>query len=196
MSNSDAATISTNDSSPSPDAVSPGAQPMQDAPHRRLARMAGEWEGVYRLWFERDMLAAESSQRGSIRAVLGGRFLLHEYSWEFDGRSYAGVALYGYHIDERRWECAWVDSFHSGSSIVFSQGQVFSHSVGETEPAHFAVLGSYGDGKTPPGPRWGWRTEIEQPEDDRLVIVMTNISPEGEEAKAVEVEYTRRKNEP
>lgn len=50
---------------------------------------------------------------------------------------------------------------------------------------------SYGDGQTPPGPRWGWRTEIEQPDDDRLVIVMTNISPDGEEAKAVEVEYTR-----
>ncbi len=153
--------------------------------------MAGEWEGVYRLWFERDMLAAESSQRGSIRTVLGGRFLLHEYSWEFDGRSYAGVALYGYHIDEKCWECAWIDSFHSGSSIMFSQGQVFSHSAGETQPAHFAVLGSYGDGQTPPGPRWDWRTEIEQPDDDRLVIVMTNISPDGEEAKAVEVDYAR-----
>ncbi len=185
MSTTDAAIMNTQDAAPSPDPVSPGAQAPLDGPHHRLARMAGEWVGVYRLWFERDMLAAESSQRGSIRAVLGGRFLLHEYNWQFDGRSYAGVALYGYHIDERRWECAWVDSFHSGSSIMFS------HSAGQTEPAHFAVLGSYGDGQTPPGPRWGWRTEIEQPDDDRLVIVMTNISPEGEEAKAVEVEYTR-----
>ncbi len=194
MSTSDAAAMSTNESCPSPDTAPHGALSPQDGPHRRLVRMAGEWEGVYRLWFERDMLAAESSQRGNLRAVLGGRFLLHEYSWEFDGRSYAGVALYGYHIDDKRWECAWVDSFHCGSSILFSQGQAFSHSVGQTEPAHFAVLGSYGDGKTPPGPRWGWRTEIEQPDDDHLVIVMTNISPEGEEAKAVEVEYTRRSN--
>ncbi len=196
MSTSDVVTMSTSDSSPRPAEATPSPLSPQDGPHRRLARMAGEWEGVYRLWFERDMLAAESGQRGSLRAVLGGRFLLHEYSWEFDGRSYAGVALYGYHLDERRWECAWIDSFHSGSSIVFSQGQAFSHSAGETEPAHFAVLGSYGDGKTPPGPRWGWRTEIEQLDDDHLVIVMTNISPDGDEAKAVEVEYTRRKNEP
>lgn len=193
MSTSDVVTTSTHDSSPPPGDVSPGAPPPgapspQDGPHRRLARMAGEWEGLYRLWFERDMLAAESGQRGTIRVVLGGRFLLHEYSWEFDDRSYAGVALYGYHIDERRWECAWVDSFHSGSSIVFS------HGAGDAEPAHFTVLGSYGDGQTPPGPRWGWRTEIEQLDDDRLIIVMTNISPEGEEAKAVEVEYTRRSN--
>lgn len=159
---------------------------LRESPHRRLARMAGEWEGTYRLWFERDMLAAESGQRGSLRPVLGGRFLLHEYEWEFDGRRYAGVALIGYHIDERRWECAWVDSFHTGSSILFSQA------AQPGEPGHFAALGSYGDGQTPPGPRWGWRTEIEQADDDHLTITMTNISPEGEEAKAVEVEYARK----
>lgn len=166
------------------------ADAMRDAPHRRLARMVGDWEGTFRLWFERDMLAAESRQRGSLRAVLGGRFLVHEYEWEFDGRRYAGVALIGYHIDEKRWECAWVDSFHTGSSILFSQ--TASHTAHGAEPPHFTVLGSYGDGQTPPGPRWGWRTEIEQIDDGHLTITMTNISPEGEEAKAVEVEYTRK----
>jgi Protein of unknown function (DUF1579) len=154
-------------------------------PHQHLGRIAGEWEGTYRLWFEPDMLAAESAQRGTLRAVLGGRFLLHEYSWDFDGRSYAGIALYGYHIDERRWECAWVDSFHTGSSIMFSVSP--EHALAE----RFSVLGSYGDGQTPPGPRWGWRTAIEQPDDDRLVILMTNVAPDGREGQAVEVNYAR-----
>ena len=160
-------------------------------PHRRLARMAGEWEGLYRLWFEPDMLASESTQRGSLRQVLGGRFLLHEYTWDFDGRSYAGLALYGFHIDEARWECAWVDSFHCGSSIMFAQAD--ADATPQQPPAHFSVLGSYGDGQTPPGPRWGWRTEIEQLDDDHLVITMTNITPDGAEAKAVEVRYARKK---
>ena len=44
----------------------PAADKAIDGPHRRLARMAGEWEGVYRLWFERDMLAAESTQRCAV----------------------------------------------------------------------------------------------------------------------------------
>lgn len=158
-----------------------------NGPHQRLARMAGEWSGVYRLWFEPDMLAAESSQRGSLRTVLGGRFLMHEYTWEFDGRSHAGIALYGYHVDERRWECAWIDSFHCGSAIMFSQADAAA------DPAHFAVLGSYGDGQVPPGPRWGWRTRIEQPDEDRLVITMTNCSPDGVETRAVEVDYTRQR---
>ena len=158
-------------------------------PHQHLARMAGEWEGSYRLWFEPDMLAAESAQRGTLRAVLGGRFLLHEYSWDFDGRSHAGIALYGYHIEERRWECAWADSFHTGSSLMYSVSP--GHADVDTVAERFSVLGSYGDGQTPPGPRWGWRTAIEQPDDDTLVIVMTNIAPDGREGRAVEVNYAR-----
>ncbi len=158
---------------------------LRDIPHRLLARMVGEWEGTYRLWFERDMLASESAQRGSLRSVLGGRFLLHDYTWDFDGRRYAGLALLGHHLDERRWECAWVDSFHTGTAILSSRAEQ------PGGPGYFAVLGDYGDGRHPPGPRWGWRTEIEQPDDDRLVIVMTNISPAGEEARAVEVDYRR-----
>lgn len=89
-------------------------------------------------------------------------------------------------IDEKRWECAWVDSIHNGSAIMFS------HTSGDADPAHFAVLGSYGDGQTPPGPRWGWRTEIERPDEDRLLITMTNISLDGGETRAVEVECVRK----
>jgi hypothetical protein len=154
-----------------------------EAPHRRLARMVGEWAGECRLWFERDMLAAESTQRGTLRCVLGGRFLLHDYVWAFDGRRYAGLALLGYHVDARRWECAWVDSFHTGTAILQAQAE----SPGE--PVHFSVLGRHGE--TEPGAACRWRTEIDQPEDDRLSIVMTRLSPSGEETRAVEVDYRR-----
>jgi hypothetical protein len=149
--------------------------------HHRLARMAGEWTGHYKLWFEPGKLAGEAPQHGTIRGILGGRFLLHEYEGSFDGEPFAGVALYGHHIDDGSWESAWVDSFHTGTAIMFS-----------TAPASdgcFAALGSYGDGQG--GRRWGWRTEIEQPDDDTLVITMFNITPDGDEGKAVETRYQR-----
>jgi hypothetical protein len=43
----------------------------------------------------------------------------------------------------------------------------------------------------PPGPPWGWRTEIAQPEPDRLVITHYNITPDGQEAMAIETDYRR-----
>lgn len=156
-----------------------------DPPHRRLARMVGTWEGVCRLWFERDMLAAESTQRGTLRSVLGGRFLLHDYVWDFDGRQYAGLALLGHDVDARRWECAWVDSFHTGTSILHARAEFADDAGG------FAVLGAFGDGRQLPGAACHWRTAIEQPDDDRLRIVLTSLTSSGDEMQAMDVDYRR-----
>lgn len=150
--------------------------------HRRLAAMAGEWEGTFKLWFEPGDPVCESKQTGSIRSVLGGRFLLHEYETEMNGEPISGIAIYGHHLDGGTWEAAWGESFGTGTQLMHCTGPA---------AGGFNVLGSYGDGRG--GPDWGWRTEIEQPDADTLVIVMTNISPNGEEAKAVETRYARKR---
>jgi hypothetical protein len=51
------------------------------------------------------------------------------------------------------------------------------------------VLGSYPapDG----GPDWGWRTEVELLDPDRLTIAAYNIHPEGGEALAVKTVLER-----
>lgn len=155
---------------------------LADGRHRQLAQMAGDWEGSFRLWFTPDALACEAPQRGRIRSALGGRFLIHEYETRFNDDPIEGVVIYGYHLDDGNWESAWVESFGTGTSIMFSTGN------GGNAP-HPDMLGSYGDGQG--GPRWGWRTRLEQPDPDTLVITMFNITPQGEEMRAVETRYTR-----
>lgn len=153
---------------------------LQSGVHQRLAGMVGEWEGTFRLWFTPDALACESPQRGQIRSVLGGRFLLHEYKTRFNDEPIEGLVLHGFHLDAQQWESAWVESFGTGTNIMFSTGGA------QRDPD---VLGSYGDPAG--GPRWGWRTRMEQPDADSLVITMFNITPQGEEMRAVETRYTR-----
>ncbi|WP_225412733.1 DUF1579 domain-containing protein [Stigmatella hybrida] len=150
--------------------------------HHRLAQLAGQYEGTTRLWFEPDRLADESPCRGTLRPVAGGRFLLHEYEGSFQGKPLSGMAFIAYHLDMDRYEVAWLDSFHTGTSLMFSTGAGSSPGL--------AVLGSYG---APSGPPWGWRTEIHQPSADALVITHYNIPPEGQgpESKAVETVYRR-----
>jgi hypothetical protein len=151
--------------------------------HHRLGQLAGTWAGTARTWFEPDKLADESPIAGTIRLVFDGRFALHEYRGSINGKPLTGMAIHGYHLDHERWETAWIDSFHTGTSILFSLGGPHAGDA----PA--SVLGHY---SLPGGEPWGWRTTIEIPDADHLVITHYNILPGGLEARAVEIRYTRQ----
>ncbi len=151
--------------------------------HHALGQLVGSWHGTTRVWFEPDKVADEAPIRGTIRAVLGGRFVQHEYETTFMGEPQHGLALYGWHIERKCHEAAWIDSAHTGTQLMFCEGS--------KEDLRLAVLGHYGGHDD--GAPWGWRTEIVLDGDDRLVITAFNISPQGDESRAVETVLTRER---
>ena len=150
--------------------------------HHQLSLITGEWEGTTKTWFEADKVEDESSIKGTMRSILGGRFILHEYESFFKGSPTSGLAIIGYSISSGTYQCAWVDSFHMGTGILFSEAKA--------EEKLFSVLGSYG-GPDIPEP-WGWKTEIDLISNDNMIITAYNISPEGESVKATETLYNRK----
>lgn len=151
--------------------------------HHHLAQLAGTWEGMTKTFFEPNVLADESPWSGTIKPILNGMFMMHEYNGSLEGKPLEGVAIYGYNIGSGKFQSAWIDSFHNGTSIMMSQT--------EKKNDKYSVLGSYDS--TDGSPAWGWRTEIDVINKDKLVITMFNITPAGEEAKAVETTYNRKK---
>lgn len=151
--------------------------------HAAFKRMAGEWEGRMLTWFEPTRPEDDASINGNIKSLLDGRFVMHEYQSSFKGKPFSGMMIIGYSIATDSFQCAWIDSFHTGTLLMFSE------SAGSDKL--FSALGSY----TAPGvpEPWGWRTEITMPDENNLIITAYNITPQGEEAIATEIKYNRKR---
>jgi hypothetical protein len=150
-------------------------------PHQFLRSLEGEWRGMAKTYFEPGVLGDESEWRGTIRPILGGLYMLHEYQGQSDDKPHLGKAIIGYSANYRRYEMAWVDTHHNGAAIMFATGA-------QDDPRP-SVLGSYpaGDGS----PDWGWRTEFVVRDENTIVVNAYNITPAGDEALAIETVYQR-----
>ncbi|HEY6564116.1 MAG TPA: DUF1579 domain-containing protein [Pirellulaceae bacterium] len=146
-----------------------------------LASLVGTWEGTCRTWFEPGKLADESQITGTIRPILGSQFFRHEYQGAIKGQLRHGDETIGFNSVTKRFQTSWVDSFHMNYAIMFSEGEAMQRG--------FVVIGQYD--VAPDTPPWGWKTEFELIDHDHLRITAYNVSPDGEEAKAVETEYRR-----
>lgn len=155
-------------------------------PHLQLSKLAGSWEGRAKIWFEPGVVGDDSFVSGTIRPVLDGKFALHEYRGSLGGKPLQGMAIIGYHLDLQQFQVAWIDSFHNGTAIMFSEGKKGAEGID--------VLGGYAYVTPELEQYWGWRTEIVLVSDRELVITSFNISPEGSEDKATETRYKRIEN--
>lgn len=157
---------------------------LESGNHKKLNSLVGEWSGNTKTWFEPGEPADDSPMSGTIRPLFDGRFVLHEYKGIFQGQPFEGIAIYGYHLKTETFQSAWMDTFHMGTGIMFSEGK--------RKGNFYEVQGTYEASAEKLEERWGWRTEIVLASENELIITAYNISPQGEETKATETLYTRK----
>jgi hypothetical protein len=156
---------------------------LEGSPHHFFTQIAGNWAGKTRTWLEPLGRPVESNIQGSLQLVLDGRFAIYIYQSSLDDEPLQGMFIFGYNTNLDRYEASWIDSYHTHTGIMFC--------TGESRERGFWVRGSYPDPAG--GPEWDWRTEVVLLDDDQLSITAYNISPEGQEAKAVESQLVRLK---
>jgi len=149
-----------------------------------LEKMVGKWRGVNRLhttWIPENPVR-ETASIATIELTARGRFLKIEYDWTYDEAVQEGLILIGDEKDTDSIKAFWIDSWHLSDKFMVSEGR--------REMNDSVVLkGFY---TVPDHPDWGWLTVIEPERDNSFKIIMYNVSPDGEEALAVEMEFTRQ----
>jgi hypothetical protein len=143
--------------------------------------LIGEWTGVNRLWLAPTDPVHESKTTASVFLAAQGQFAMMRYTWAENGQPQDGCLTLGGDPGGQTVEGVWIDSWHMAHTFMLCTGRADSDGV-------ISVVGSYG---APPGPDWGWRIVITPCIADRFQLRMFNVTPDGEEALAVEASYSR-----
>jgi hypothetical protein len=146
----------------------------------QLLNAAGSWRATYKLRDPGNAFSGDSDSTAHVAAVLGGRFVRIDYTWSDKGTPQEGSILAGWEKSSGAVTMVWIDSWHNSDRIMVLSGVV-------SDDGTLDARGSY---TAPPGPDWGWRTQLFATEDV-LSMVMFNVSPEGREDLAVDAQYKR-----
>jgi len=143
---------------------------------------AGAWQGTNRLYDPNTNAQDDTASTAIITPVLQGRFVRMDYIWSYQGAPQEGSFLIGHESEADAITLHWIDSWHMSDKVMSCRGEV--NAAGE-----ITVLGYWSIADSPD---WGWRTHIQPQAGQTLKFQMFVITPDGEEAPAVETSYTPR----
>ena len=145
-----------------------------------LLACAGNWRGSNKVMDPTEQINDSSDAQAQIESVFNGKFVAINYTWAYRGQRADGLMLVGFNPHTGVATINWVDSWHMQPDMMHSTGTIDAAGA-------VTVQGAYA---APPGPDWGWRT-ILTPGADSFRIDMVNITPDGQEAPAVEMIFER-----
>lgn len=128
-----------------------------------LAELAGtSWTGTKELWLDR---AGNDASRSECALRIDADAL--RYTWSHEGKTHEGT------IVPNEDGVTWSDSFHQKEPVKAARIE----GAWGLLAYHF----TWGPADEP----WGWRTVVSRRPSGELVVQMTNITPWGEETRAV-----------
>lgn len=142
-------------------------------PNEALSKLAGSrWTGTGELWLDKLGNEARKSECSlTVDAAAVGSF---SYTWSYEGKAQTGSVVL------RDGGAVWSDTWHQPtprkcSVLADAWGLLALHYT-------YSIKG---------GPKWGWRIGLGERPTGELVMQMTNITPWGEEKRAVRMVFTR-----
>ena len=151
--------------------------------HKKLEPFVGKFRANVKLWMGPGD-PHESTGLMENSWDLGGRFLRQTYKGDqTDGPfpNFEGRGFWGYNTIDKRYEGFWIDS-----ACTFMQ-----HETGSVDGSgkEWTMVGSMTDPQS--GRPMTKRSVIKLMDNDRHAMEMFFVSPDGQEFKGMEIQYTR-----
>jgi len=150
--------------------------------HQFLEKLTGTWEARTKFWMEPGAPPMESTGTSVNELTLGGRFLKSEYTSEFMGAPFQGMALDGFDNQKQKYVGLWVDTM-STLMLVFEGA---CDDAGAVRTMH----ADYTDAMSGKPAQMKGITTVVSADEHRYEAWTTG--PGGDLVKSMEVVYTRK----
>ena len=150
-------------------------------PHKLLANLAGNWTTTTKSWMDPGKPPMESTGTAVMKMVLGGRFLLQEFTSEMMGQPFSGIGIDGYDNLRQKYVTAWFDTM--GTGIFLMEGSASPD--GKT----ITLEGQHDE---PGGGSMSHRAVWKLVDENTQTFDMYGAHHGAKEMKMMEITYTRK----
>ena len=137
-----------------------------------LTKLAGtNWSGRGELWLD-----PEGNNADHYNCELNIESDAIYYSWSYENESKQGSFTFN------ESGAVWVDNWHQPKSVQCVNA-----------PETWSIFNVSHTYEIPDNPNWGWHSKLSERPNGSLVLQMTNITPWGEDGRAVRMVFSRIK---
>ena len=148
-------------------------------PHARFKDVVGIWETESKMWMGPGEPTV-SQGKSKMQLLLDGRYLMEHYLCSSPEMPFEGIGINGYDNHTKKYFSIWLDSM--------STGYVVMEGTRDETTKTTTYLGEYDD------PFMGHskvKSTMCEVSDDKCVLKMYRVLPDGKEQQSMEVTYTR-----
>lgn len=151
-------------------------------PHKRLARLAGDWTYTNKMWMDPSQPPVDSTGTMHAETILGGRYVQSTWTGNMMGAPFEGRATDGYDNLAKKYVSSWVDNM--GTGILYSTGTC------DEKGTKCSYKGDMMDPMT--GQKSYMRQEITWTDDNTFKNEMYGPGMDGKEFKWMEMTIKRK----
>ena len=152
--------------------------------HERLKRMVGEFDVESELVMQPGAPPQKSKGKHKATMIMGGRYLLGDYTGEMMGTEFHGAGLTGYDNAKKKYFGTWIDDM--GTGMMVAEGTC------SPDGKVMTLKGEYDDPLTRQKHKYRWVTTVLS--DDKHVFEWFDGDKDGKnEYRMMRVTYTRVK---